>query len=188
MPRIVIHDPWTVIVIQEREGSPPRKVATKSVADPASTLLEIVTEEGLTRAKSLTPPRHEASTVLQVYPSLIHRFAHWVAAIVLGQEALMRCGVLGRLASFQVRGLTRPFTLLQLHALLGAYGGYSREADFWIDGIKSHCLVRFPSADDARAARDGLHNVRWPPGNPKILRADFATEEKVRCPSVLSWH
>ena len=39
-----------------------------------------------------------------------------------------------------IRGLTRPFTLLQLKELFRRYGTIIDEA-FWLENIKSQCLV-----------------------------------------------
>jgi len=40
-----------------------------------------------------------------------------------------------------IRGLTRPFSLMQLKGLLCRYGTLI-DGEFWLDKIKSQCLVR----------------------------------------------
>ncbi|VDO84125.1 unnamed protein product [Soboliphyme baturini] len=75
-----------------------------------------------------------------------------------------------------VRCLTRPFTTRSLFELLGQFGAFSKE-EFWIDGIKSHCLVKYDSEESALHARNALHNLQWPPSNQKVLRVDFATQD-----------
>ena len=77
-----------------------------------------------------------------------------------------------------VQNLTRPFTLIGLQGLLKKYGQMNTER-FWIDKIKSKCLVTFSSIEEAEMARKELHGLRWPDSNPKTLTADFATEEEI---------
>lgn len=43
-----------------------------------------------------------------------------------------------------IRGLTRPFTLPQLKELVGRYGSFA-DGEFWLDKIKSQCLVMVSS-------------------------------------------
>lgn len=77
-----------------------------------------------------------------------------------------------------VENLTRPFTLPALHSLLKSFGSIDT-GKFWIDKIKSMCLVAYASAEEAEAARKGLCGTRWPSSNPKTLVADFSTEEEI---------
>lgn len=74
--------------------------------------------------------------------------------------------------------LVRPFTLGQLKELLGRTGRL-RHDDFWIDRIKSHCYVTYESVEEAVATRNALHGVKWPQSNPKVLAADFATQDEL---------
>lgn len=41
-----------------------------------------------------------------------------------------------------VKNLKRPFTLASLQTLLKKYGEFNVDTDFWIDSIRSHCIVR----------------------------------------------
>jgi hypothetical protein len=77
-----------------------------------------------------------------------------------------------------VENLTRPFTLPALHSLLQTYGSIDMDK-FWIDKIKSMCLVTYASTEEAEAARTALSGTRWPSSNPKTLVADFSSEEEI---------
>ncbi|KRX61210.1 Apoptotic chromatin condensation inducer in the nucleus [Trichinella sp. T9] len=77
-----------------------------------------------------------------------------------------------------VRCLTRPYAIPALHNILGSFGSYSKK-NFWINNIKSSCLVKYDDIESAVKARDALHNVRWPASNPKSLHVDFSTTEEV---------
>ncbi|KRX23172.1 Apoptotic chromatin condensation inducer in the nucleus [Trichinella nelsoni] len=77
-----------------------------------------------------------------------------------------------------VRCLTRPYAIPALHNILGSFGSYSKK-NFWINNIKSSCLVKYDNIESAVKARDALHNVRWPASNPKSLHVDFSTTEEV---------
>ena len=77
-----------------------------------------------------------------------------------------------------VQNLTRPLTLNGLHSLLKKYGNINTER-FWIDKIKSKCLVTFTSVEEAEIARKELHGLRWPDSNPKTLVTDFSTDEEI---------
>ncbi|CAF1262856.1 unnamed protein product [Rotaria magnacalcarata] len=72
-----------------------------------------------------------------------------------------------------IRGLTRPFSLLQLKELLRRYGTLV-EGEFWLDKIKSQCLVTYDTLEEAQNAREALDGCRWPSTNPKALSIRFA--------------
>ncbi|XP_071442869.1 apoptotic chromatin condensation inducer in the nucleus-like isoform X2 [Hetaerina americana] len=74
--------------------------------------------------------------------------------------------------------LVRPFTVQQLKELL-ARTGTVVEDGFWIDRIKSMCLVQYETEEQARETRHALHGVRWPISNPKRLWVDFSTKDKL---------
>ncbi|XP_042903208.1 apoptotic chromatin condensation inducer in the nucleus isoform X2 [Parasteatoda tepidariorum] len=76
-----------------------------------------------------------------------------------------------------IQNLVRPFTLLQLKDLLRQTGNFI-EDDFWIDKIKSKCFVTYTTEEEAIKTRNALNGVRWPSSNPKILSAEFSTEEE----------
>lgn len=77
-----------------------------------------------------------------------------------------------------IRNLTRPFTLNQLQELLKTHGAVVAD-QFWIDRIKSKCIVSYETVDDAQKARDALHGLRWPEANPKTLNVDFSSEDEL---------
>ncbi|KAL8725027.1 MAG: hypothetical protein Q9166_007626 [cf. Caloplaca sp. 2 TL-2023] len=53
-------------------------------------------------------------------------------------------------------------------------------ADFFLDSIRTHCLVRFTSVTAASRVRTGLHDRVWPDEkNRKPLWVDFVPEEKL---------
>ncbi|KAL8816207.1 MAG: hypothetical protein Q9223_004746 [Gallowayella weberi] len=53
-------------------------------------------------------------------------------------------------------------------------------ADFFLDSIRTHCLVRFSSVAAASRVRTGLHERVWPDEkNRKPLWVDFVPEEKL---------
>uniref|UniRef100_A0A158PBR7 SAP domain-containing protein n=1 Tax=Angiostrongylus cantonensis TaxID=6313 RepID=A0A158PBR7_ANGCA len=76
-----------------------------------------------------------------------------------------------------IRGLTRPFTDRALKAEITKCGG--QIVDFWIDSVKSHCIVQMNSIDEAREVRNAMHNTQWPAANPKTLSVQFDTKENV---------
>ncbi|KAG1698569.1 Apoptotic chromatin condensation inducer in the nucleus [Nymphon striatum] len=76
-----------------------------------------------------------------------------------------------------ISNLVRPFTVNQLKELLAKTGKICNEKGFWIDKIKSKCLVKYESTDDAIKTRNSLHDTKWPASNPKLLSVDYSTEE-----------
>ncbi|VDM25261.1 unnamed protein product [Toxocara canis] len=77
-----------------------------------------------------------------------------------------------------IRQLTRPFTSKQLQQMLSTFGTIV-EGGFWIDNIKSTCIVKYSSVEEAIVARGRLHNVVWPPHSPKALKVDYSDDEGV---------
>ncbi|VDN58975.1 unnamed protein product [Dracunculus medinensis] len=74
-----------------------------------------------------------------------------------------------------IRQLTRPFTVKQLQQLLSKFGQIA-ENGFWIDNIKSMCIVKYSSVEEAVIARGRLHNVVWPSCSPRMLKVDYTDE------------
>ncbi|CAF4791607.1 unnamed protein product [Rotaria sp. Silwood1] len=77
-----------------------------------------------------------------------------------------------------IRGLTRPFSLLQLKELLRRYGTLV-DGQFWLDKIKSQCLVTYHTIEEAQNAREALDGCRWPLTNPKTLSVRFAQQNEL---------
>jgi len=77
-----------------------------------------------------------------------------------------------------IENLVRPFTIGQLKGLVGKTGVISEDG-FWINNIKSHCYVQLSSEEEATATREAMHGLKWPSGNPKNLKVDFAVLDKM---------
>jgi apoptotic chromatin condensation inducer in the nucleus len=75
-----------------------------------------------------------------------------------------------------VTNLVRPFTLSQLQDFLRVHGEFS---DFWIDKIKSNCILKYDSVESAINCRKIIHGKKWPSSNPKSLRVIYTTTEKL---------
>lgn len=78
-----------------------------------------------------------------------------------------------------IRGLKRPFTHKSLINMLSTFGEVS-ESNFWIDSIKSNCIVEYSSEEGATLARERLHNCVWPQSSDNSLCVEFSTEEKLK--------
>jgi hypothetical protein len=76
-----------------------------------------------------------------------------------------------------IRGLTRPFSLMQLKGLLSRYGKLV-DGEFWLDKIKSQCFVTYHTLDEAQNARQALDGCQWPSTNPKTLSVRYARQEE----------
>ncbi|VDN05599.1 unnamed protein product [Thelazia callipaeda] len=74
-----------------------------------------------------------------------------------------------------IRQLTRPYTVKQLQQLLSIFGTIV-EGGFWIDNIKSTCIAKYSTVEEAIVARGRLHNVVWPPCSPKTLKIDYSDD------------
>nr|SVE90820.1 EOG090X0F73 [Daphnia sinensis] len=81
-----------------------------------------------------------------------------------------------RSSVLNVSNLVRPFTINQLKELL-ARTGHLIEGKFWIDRVKSSCLVQYATEDEAEETRAALHGIHWPTSNPKTLVVDYSTVE-----------
>ncbi|ODM98829.1 Apoptotic chromatin condensation inducer in the nucleus, partial [Orchesella cincta] len=71
-----------------------------------------------------------------------------------------------------ITNLVRPFTLPQLKEMLQRTGNL---VDIWVDKIKSKCIAKFDSQEEAFETRAALHGVCWPSSNPKSLHVDYTT-------------
>nr|SVE73866.1 EOG090X0F73 [Daphnia atkinsoni] len=79
-----------------------------------------------------------------------------------------------RSSVLNVSNLVRPFTINQLKELL-ARTGHLIEGKFWIDRVKSSCLVQYATEEEAEETRAALHGIHWPTSNPKTLLVDYST-------------
>ncbi|KMQ93428.1 apoptotic chromatin condensation inducer in the nucleus [Lasius niger] len=75
-----------------------------------------------------------------------------------------------------IKNLVRPFTLNQIKELLSRTGTIV-ENGFWMDRIKSKCIVEYSNEDQAFETRQALHGISWPMSNPKKLHVEYATNE-----------
>ncbi len=82
-------------------------------------------------------------------------------------------------AFVKVEHLVRPFTLNQLKELLSRTGEIDgSDAGFYINKIKSVCVVRYARASGARDTVAALNNVKWPSTNPKSLSVTLTDREE----------
>ncbi|KAH7438483.1 hypothetical protein KP509_04G016900 [Ceratopteris richardii] len=79
--------------------------------------------------------------------------------------------------TLKVDGFVRPFTLKSLQDTLASFGKFSY---FWMDDIKTHCYVSYPSVNDAVAARNWLFGRQWPPIVGNFLSADFVDPNELK--------
>ncbi|RKP16090.1 hypothetical protein ROZALSC1DRAFT_25676, partial [Rozella allomycis CSF55] len=75
-----------------------------------------------------------------------------------------------------IQNLVRPFRTETLRQELGRFGEITK---FWIDGIKSRCLLSFKSANSAREAMENLNGLTWPPETGKALLVNFVADEEL---------
>ncbi|XP_065321755.1 uncharacterized protein LOC135929160 isoform X2 [Gordionus sp. m RMFG-2023] len=78
-----------------------------------------------------------------------------------------------------VSNLVRPFTLRQLKEEFQKYGEFDETKDFWIDKIKSHCIVKYLNAESALEAYNNLNKQKWPLSNPKLLKVEFTDQNEL---------
>nr|SVE74488.1 EOG090X0F73 [Daphnia barbata] len=83
-----------------------------------------------------------------------------------------------RSSVLNVSNLVRPFTINQLKELL-ARTGHLVDGKFWIDRVKSSCLVQYATEEEAEETRAALHGIHWPTSNPKTLLVDYSTVDEL---------
>lgn len=81
--------------------------------------------------------------------------------------------------SLFIKNFVRPFPLGSVKSLLESYGKIS-DSDWGMDSIKSKCYVIYNTTEEATSARQGIHNLIWPPANKSKLDADFCPEEEAK--------
>lgn len=77
-----------------------------------------------------------------------------------------------------ITNLVRPFTVGQLRDLLQRTGKIVPNG-FWIDTIKSQCIVEYENEDQAVETVYALNESQWPSTNPKLLRVIFTDKEEL---------
>jgi len=75
-----------------------------------------------------------------------------------------------------VYNLTRPFTLNQLKEMLKRTGELE---DFWINKIKSQCIAKYKTVDQASETRMALNGVTWPQDNKNPLQVVFSSDAEL---------
>lgn len=78
----------------------------------------------------------------------------------------------------RITNLVRPFTVGQLRDLLQRTGKIVSNG-FWIDKIKSQCIVEYENEDQAIETVYALNESQWPSTNPKFLRVGFTNKEEL---------
>lgn len=78
----------------------------------------------------------------------------------------------------RITNLVRPFTVGQLRDLLQRTGKIVSNG-FWIDTIKSQCIVEYENEDQAIETVYALNESQWPSTNPKFLRVVFTDKEEL---------
>ena len=90
-------------------------------------------------------------------------------------------------SALYIRGLQRPLQPISLKNHLTALGTFQTTdpsteiiSEFFLDTVRTHCLVKFISTHIASRVRLGLHNRIWPDERDrKPLWVDFIPEEKL---------
>ncbi|XP_050436134.1 apoptotic chromatin condensation inducer in the nucleus isoform X2 [Adelges cooleyi] len=77
-----------------------------------------------------------------------------------------------------ISNLVRPFTVGQLRDLLQRTGKIVPNG-FWIDAIKSQCIVEYENEDQAVETVYALNESQWPSTNPKFLKVVFTNKEEL---------
>ncbi|XP_026806341.1 apoptotic chromatin condensation inducer in the nucleus [Rhopalosiphum maidis] len=78
----------------------------------------------------------------------------------------------------RITNLVRPFTVGQLRDLLQRTGKIVSNG-FWIDSIKSQCIVEYENEDQAIETVYALNDSQWPSTNPKFLKVVFTNKEEL---------
>lgn len=80
-----------------------------------------------------------------------------------------------------VRGLVRPLNVKQLQALFEKTAPIDRAAPdfFWTDSIKTHCIVKFCTPEEAARVRDATWGLKFPDTNPGFIKVDFCSRDEI---------
>eukprot|EP01126_Amoeba_proteus_P005636 TRINITY_DN11911_c0_g1_i5.p1 TRINITY_DN11911_c0_g1~~TRINITY_DN11911_c0_g1_i5.p1 ORF type:complete len:244 (-),score=57.19 TRINITY_DN11911_c0_g1_i5:137-868(-) len=71
-----------------------------------------------------------------------------------------------------ISGLKRPYSIPDLKSFL------EKNTDFWVNKLRSVCIVKFNTAEDAKKVYLKAHGATWPPREKHILSATFISEEE----------
>ncbi|KAI9996848.1 hypothetical protein PInf_000110 [Phytophthora infestans] len=75
--------------------------------------------------------------------------------------------------TLRIDNFIRPFTLNAVKALVQELGNYVEDG-FWMDAIKTHCFVTYPTSEIAKKTSAALNGKVWPPENGRSLRVKLA--------------
>ncbi|KAE8354280.1 hypothetical protein BDV28DRAFT_131219 [Aspergillus coremiiformis] len=154
-----------------RDGSPPPSSPDNSRSKKSAAPKQDVRFKGLfaagepEHARPASPPADAVTEDVEVEPAL------HVATAALYVDGLMRP--------------LQPLALKNHLVNIATSPGVSPDPDvvvnFYLDSIKTHCLVSFTSVAAASRARATLHNTVWPnERNRKTLFVDFIPEHKLQ--------
>lgn len=76
-----------------------------------------------------------------------------------------------------IKNLLRPFTLGMLKAMLTEHGDIAEgDGTFVTDKYRTECYAQYTSSKIAKAARDKLNGVQWPPTTGRKLSVEVVSE------------
>jgi hypothetical protein len=78
--------------------------------------------------------------------------------------------------SLRISNFKRPCPLPEVKALLSQTGSVTK---FWMNNIRSECLVSFSSVEEASATRRAVYGVKYPVHNDQTLVAEFCDPSEV---------
>lgn len=78
--------------------------------------------------------------------------------------------------SLRISNFKRPCPLPEVKALLSQTGNVTK---FWMNTLRSECLVSFASVEEASATRRALYGVRYPVHNDQTLVAEYCDPNDV---------
>lgn len=79
-----------------------------------------------------------------------------------------------------IQHLSRPLQIQLLKQKIEAFSGEPAE-QFWLDNLRSHCFVTFPSLESAISVRKNMHNLKYPENvsTKAPLFVDYVPTEEV---------
>merc|ERR1740128_480027 len=169
----IIPDARPLTVEEVRLGSP--NAAPKEVRKPSATLSHDDNETAPEKVDNIEQPERVAERT-EVSDSTGPVKQELVLAAAAPLLEATSPAQQPRASVLHVTNLVRPFTINQLKDLLVRTGNLV-EGKFWIDKVKSSCLVQFETEEEAEETRAALHGIHWPTSNPKTLVVDYSTVE-----------
>jgi len=80
----------------------------------------------------------------------------------------------------EIKNLVRPFQISRFKQLLehkGSIKNIDSGGGFWIDKVKSRALIEYLSAEEAEAAVNAFHGMKWPESSPKKLFVSYSSRK-----------